>query len=183
MEDWKFPHARCARGPRFQSMPPPDACPTRPGTALRFHQAPDVRDWERRVPRLAGSAHYEVGNKPAWHWSHQYRRPESFFEVPPAAAVAFEKFVGLLRSPSSGRIIGEITWRECFPEIQHRIYHRPARFHHIRTLKQSLIADHTVVQQPLVPCTGLLSKVFLIFEVHVHCAEAHDRTGNFSGEL
>src|SRR6202008_1717586 len=157
MEDWKFPRVRCARGPRFQSMPPPDACPTRPGTALRFHQAPDVRDWERRVPRLAGSAHYEVGNKPAWHWSHQYRRPESFFEVPPAAAVAFEKFVGLLRSPGAGSVVREIARRERLPKIEHRVHHRPAGFHHVRALKQSLISDHAVVQQPFVARAGLLS--------------------------
>src|SRR5258705_416687 len=126
-------------------MRPPGVCPTRPEIALRFHQAPDVRGWERRVPRPTENVHSEVGNKPAWHWSHQYRRPESFFEVPPAAAVAFEKFVGLLRSPGAGSVVGEIARRKRFPEIEHRVDHRPARLHHVRALKQRLIADHAIV--------------------------------------
>src|SRR6266576_5503171 len=147
MEDWKFPPAHCVPGLRFQSMPPPAEYPTRPGTGPRFHQAPDGHDWERRVPRLSENAHSEVGSKPAWHWSHQYRRPESFFEVPPAAAVAFEKFVGLLRSPGAGSVVREIARRERLPKIEHRVHHRPARLHHIRALKQRLIANHAVVQQ------------------------------------
>src|SRR5208282_3997307 len=97
-----------------------------------------------------------VESKPASHWSHQYRRPESFLEVPPAAAVAFQQFVGLLRSPCARSIVGEIAWWKRFPQIEDGVDHRPARLHHVRALKQSLIANHAIMQQPLVAGAGLL---------------------------
>jgi hypothetical protein len=46
-----------------------------------------------------------------------------------------------------------------------------------------LIADHAVVQQALVAGAGLLAKIFLIFKVHIHRSQTHDRAGNFGREL
>jgi hypothetical protein len=67
--------------------------------------------------------HSGVENRPVERWFHQYRRPESFLEVPPAPAVALQQFIGLFRSPGAGSIIRKVPRGKRLPKIQHRIDH------------------------------------------------------------
>ena len=56
-------------------------------------------------------------------------------EVPPVPSITLEQFFGVLRTPSAGRIIGEIARRQGLPKIQHRTDDAPSGFYHVGTLK------------------------------------------------
>src|SRR5215469_10914129 len=101
MEGSKFQPSRCGLGRRSRSKRLVVESPSHAETSPQFLRIRDARGWERLVQRRAEDDHSGIGNKPAWHWFHQYRRPESFFEVPPAAAVALQQLVGFLGSPSA----------------------------------------------------------------------------------
>src|SRR5579872_4960973 len=94
-----------------------------------------ARGWETRAPTPVADVRSVVENKPASHWYHQYRRPESFLEVPPTAPVPFQQFLGLLRSPGARGIVGEIARGQRVPKIKHRIHYGPACLHHVRALE------------------------------------------------
>src|ERR1700733_2268869 len=94
----------------------------------------------------------------AYEWRRSLLQ-ESWLDCPPLAFVASQKFVGGLRSPGTGCVVGKLARRESGPHIQYRIYHAPARFHHVGALKESGIADHAVVEQHLVASVGVRSKI------------------------
>ena len=63
--------------------------------------------------------------------------------------------VGLFRAPGAGGVVGEIAWRQCLPDVQHRADHAPSGFDHVGALEQRGVADHAIVQQALVAGAGL----------------------------
>ena len=56
------------------------------------------------------------------------------------AAIPLEEVIGLLRSPRTSRIIREVAWWQCLPNIQNRIDHTPAGFHHVGALEEGGVA-------------------------------------------
>src|SRR5512133_3430057 len=108
-------------------------------------------------------------------WCRRYPRPESFFEISPATAVPFEQLVGVLRAPGPCRVVWKVPRWQGTPHIEHRADHAPAGFDHIGALKQSLIADHAIVQQTFISGTRLHSEIVRILEIHVDRAQAHLR--------
>jgi hypothetical protein len=105
-----------------------------------------------------------------------------FTDSPPGAAVPSHKFVGFLRSPRAGSIVGKTASRERFPNVNDRLDGSPTGFHHVRALKKSGVAHHAVVKKAFVACAVRLAKIARVIEIHVHQAELHDRAGNLGGK-
>src|SRR5579864_4828218 len=71
-------------------------------------------------------------------FAHSYLRclqPGSFFEVPPMSAVAFQQFVSLSWPPGAGWIVGKVSGRQSFPNIQSWADHTPTSFDHVGALE------------------------------------------------
>src|SRR5579864_5995458 len=80
----------------------------------------DSAGWEKLqvLPDSIGrSAHRRA---PCAHSYLRCLQPGSFFEVPPMSSVAFQQFVSLSRPPSAGGIVGKVSGRQSFPNIQSR---------------------------------------------------------------
>src|SRR5215471_11223278 len=103
----------------------------RAGTFRQSLRVLYVRGWETRALPPAGDFRSGPGNRPAAHWIPQYRRPGSFVEVPPSATVALDQFVGLFRSPCSGRVVRKIPRRQRLPQIENWIDDTPPGLNHV----------------------------------------------------
>src|SRR5438876_5615871 len=99
------------------------------------------------------------------------------------SAVALEQLVRIPRPPAPRGIIGEIARRQCLPNVERWTNHTPAHLDHISELKQRSITDHAIVQQTLITSTGPSAEIISVLEIHVHCTQPHDRTGDFRREL
>src|ERR1700731_4502382 len=118
MEDWKFRRAHYEPARQFQSTPYRAGLRNPAETSKRFRQVRCNPGWEKRARKSAGDVHSGAGSMPVERWFPQYRRPESFLEVPPAPAVALHQFVGFFRSPTAGSVIRKISWRQRLQQIE-----------------------------------------------------------------
>src|SRR5581483_3532488 len=118
---------------------------------------------------------HEKRHEPGYAWP-------LFLEVAPAASVALHQIVGILRSPSSGSVVGEMARRERFPDIQYGVNHRPSSLDHISTLEERRVSDHAIVQQPLITGTGSDAEVVGVLEVHVDATQAHYGAGRLGSK-
>jgi len=60
--------------------------------------------------------------------------------------IAFGKAQGCCRSPGARRVIWKISRRIIVPGFQNRSGRFPGRFDHVRSMKQTRVADHAVVE-------------------------------------
>src|SRR5580700_5838303 len=124
------------------------------------------------------------GGRPPYRRRNRTRfgRRLFFSDRPPRVAVARQQFVRFRRPPATRRVVRKVSSRNGSPRIQHRLNHPPTRLHHIRALEQSSVADHAVVQQPLVAGVVVTPKIARVVKVHVHQPEMHDRAWNLRSE-
>src|SRR5581483_12355068 len=91
----------------------------------------------------------------------------SSFDGPPLMSVAREQLVRLPGSPGPGRIIGKIARGQSLPHIQYRGDDGPSGLHHVRALEQRRIADHTIVDEPLIAGAGDGPEIIGVLEIHL----------------
>src|SRR5206468_4200924 len=61
----------------------------------------------------------------------------------------------------------EIACRQRFPNVKDRRHDAPSRLDLIRSLEECGVADHAVIQEPLVTCGYFILKVVSVVKVHV----------------
>ena len=104
------------------------------------------RIFGRMTSSLSGSRSSRIRHAQTM-WSRV--RPTSV-SVPPLATAARHQFLGLGRTPGAGGVVGEVARRQGLPDVEDRLHDRPAGFDHVGALEQRGVADHAVVEQPLV---------------------------------
>src|SRR6185437_700583 len=112
----------------------------------------------------------------------RYRRPESFGNSPPITFIAGNEFVSFARAPTPGVVVGELAGRKRLPYVKDGIYHGPSGFHHVCTLKESLIPHNSVVEENLIPGIGVGAEIIGELEIHLHGADFHLRAGHLGSE-
>src|SRR6185437_15962196 len=95
----------------------------------------------------------------------RYRPPESFGNSPPIAFIAGDEFVSFARAPASGIVVGELAGRKSLPYVKDGVYHGPSCFHHVCTLKESLIPHNSVVEENLIPRIGVGAEIIGVLEI------------------
>src|SRR5262245_22261667 len=111
---------------------------------------------------------------PIWRVFLQCRPPGSFFKISPAAPVALQEIVGFFWTPTSGSIVREIARWQSFPDVDQWVYDTPSGFDHIGALEQSGVANHAVMQKPLIAGARLNTEVVRVLEIHIHRTQPHD---------
>src|SRR5262249_24603961 len=84
----------------------------------------------------------------------------------PFAAVAREQKVGCMRTGAAGRIVWKVLGWVVRPRIEQWLNGLPGCFHGIGALKQSGIAQQTIVDQRLVTDRDHGCKIAAVCEVH-----------------
>jgi hypothetical protein len=162
---------------RRSSPRPARAAPIAPPAAIRPSASRRVRSRGMRAmidPR-GGSAPLS-SPRPAVRSSARLRRPcarrgrcgRAARRRPPA--------------PTCRRVVGEVARRQRGPHVEQRLHDRPAHLHHVGALEERGVADHAVVQQPLVAGAGHRPEVVLVVEPHVDVAETQLRPGHLGAE-
>src|SRR5690242_13308574 len=68
----------------------------------------------------------------------------------PFSSILSQQLIGLIRTPTTSSIVRKLR-RHCFtPGLLNWIDHSPPGLHLICALKQSRIADHAIVEKPLI---------------------------------
>src|SRR5215469_6725797 len=102
--------------------------------------------------------------------------------VVPMATVPEEEFICIFRPPGFSSVIGELTGLQRSPNILNGSDYVPGRFHHIRPLEQSSIAEHAIVQQPFIARLWRRVEIVSVVERHVDAPEPHYGSGNLRSE-
>src|SRR3984893_1301201 len=108
--------------------------------------------------------------------------PAKIIRVAPVAVVFSRQFIGFGRSPGPCRIIREAPGRQSLPDIQDGGDDVPGGLHHVGPLEQRCIAEHAVVEQPLIASLRGGVEIIRIVEVHVHAANLDDGSGELRAE-
>src|SRR5262249_29205801 len=101
----------------------------------------------------------------------------SLFNAPPMASISLQQLTRFVWSPSAGRIIGEIAWRQRFPDIEYRSHDTPSCLHHVCPLKEGRVARHAIIQQAFIACAWSAAEGVGVAEVHVYWTKAHEGAG------
>src|SRR5438067_8979319 len=92
----------------------------------------------------------------------------------PTAAVVFQEFISLFRTPRSGFIVRKRRQWRVGPPFLNRCYYGPSGFNLIGALEQSRVAHHAIVQEPLVSGAGHVAKIVFVIEIHIDGADVQD---------
>src|ERR1700680_252194 len=108
--------------------------------------------------------------------------PAKIIRVAPVTVIFSHQFIGLGSSPGPRRIIRETPGRQSLPDIQDGGDDVPGGFHHVGPLEQRCIAEHAVVEQPLIAGLRGGVEVIGVVEVHIHAADLDDGSGDLRAE-
>src|SRR5438477_9474174 len=100
----------------------------------------------------------------------------------PLAAIAFEKRIGLFRSPTAGRILRNRCGFGSAPDIENRLNERPCGLDAVTTIEQSGIAAQAIIDEGSVRASRRIAKSFAIAEIHGDIADAHFSARAFGAE-
>ena len=87
-----------------------------------------------------------------------------------------------MRPPTARSILRNGRALSRSPHFQNRIDQRPRRFNVIAAIKQRRISAHAIIDQCGVRAARRFAKSFFIFEIHIHVADAHFRSGPLGHE-
>ena len=101
----------------------------------------------------------------------------------PLTVIALDKAQGCIRSPGARNIVWEISWRIIVPGFENRRGCRPGRFDHVRSMKQTRVPDHAIVQQFFVTGGWLPVPKLVVTKIQLHrpCTNCWSR--NFRANL
>src|SRR5262249_28019330 len=86
--------------------------------------------------------------------------------IPPAAAVRLHQRLGGSRTPRAHRVVGKISRRQRVPDVQDRRGDLPGCLDDVGAVEERAVADHRVVQEPLVAGRGARIAQVSIPQVH-----------------
>src|SRR5262245_6389057 len=90
------------------------------------------------------------------------------------ASISLQQLTGVVWSPGAGGIIGEIAWRQGFPDIEYRRHDTPSGLDHVCPLQECGLARHAIIQRTRIACAWSAAERVVVAEVHVYWTKAHE---------
>src|SRR5579864_2432017 len=108
--------------------------------------------------------------------------PAKIIRIAPVAVIFSHQFVGFRRAPGSGWIIREAPRWQCVPDVQDGGDDVPGGLHHVGALEQCCIAEHAIVEQPLIAGLRGGLEIIRVVEIHIDAADLDDGPGELCAE-
>src|SRR5262252_4949136 len=94
---------------------------------------------------------------------------------PPAPAILLDEVGARGGTIRTCRVVRKIARRQRLPHVEDRRRDAPGRLHHVGAMEQRAVADHAVVEQPLVAGGGARLAEVLVAEVELDRVELDRR--------
>src|ERR1700719_4094965 len=105
------------------------------------------------LPPYLAAASYSTGQLVVEYATVRFHSPEDFGPIPlqpvrgkPMTLITLDKAQGCFRSPGARNIIWKISWRIIVPGLENRSGGLPGRFDHVRSMKQTRVPYHAVIE-------------------------------------